>query len=84
MDYYELPAEGRGYYMFDHRPLMNAKAHFHSAVEFIFMEKGYAEVNVGGERRLLSAGGACFAGSFPLRGEAFYQPNRSSSSQSLT
>ncbi|MFR1984212.1 MAG: helix-turn-helix transcriptional regulator [Christensenellaceae bacterium] len=54
MDYYELPAEGRGYYMFDHRPLMNAKAHFHSAVEFIFMEKGYAEVNVG-ERRLLSA-----------------------------
>lgn len=55
MDYYELPAEGRGYYMFDHRPLMNAKAHFHSAVEFIFMEKGYAEVNVGGERRLLSA-----------------------------
>ena len=56
MDYYELPAEGRGYYMFDHRPLMNAKAHFHSAVEFIFMEKGYAEVNVGGERRLLHAG----------------------------
>ena len=53
MDYYELPAEGRGYYMFDHRPLMNAKAHFHSAVEFIFMEKGYAEVNVGGERGLL-------------------------------
>ena len=64
MDYYELPAEGRGYYMFDHRPLMNAKAHFHSAVEFIFMEKGYAEVNVGGERRLLSAGEACFADSF--------------------
>ena len=64
VDYYELPAEGRGYYMFDHRPLMNAKAHFHSAVEFIFMEKGYAEVNVGGERRLLSAGEACFADSF--------------------
>lgn len=64
MSYYELPAEGRGYYLFSHRPIRNAVAHFHSAPEFIFVEKGCAEVNLDGECRLLSAGEACFADSF--------------------
>lgn len=64
MSYYELPAEGRGYYLFDHRPLDNARAHFHSAMEFVFIESGSAEATVDGETKLLSAGQACFADSF--------------------
>lgn len=64
MSYYELPAEGRGYYLFEHRMLGDARAHFHSAVEFVFVESGRAEAIVDGESRLLSAGQACFSDSF--------------------
>lgn len=64
MSYYELPAEGRGYYLFAHRPILYGAAHFHSALEFVFVEKGCAEVNLDGECRLLSTGQACFADSF--------------------
>lgn len=66
MSYYELPAEERGYFLFAHRPLGNAGAHFHSAPEFVFMERGEAEVNLDGETRLLTAGSACFADSFSV------------------
>ena len=38
MSYYELPAEGRGYYLFEHRRLNDGAAHFHSALEFVFVE----------------------------------------------
>lgn len=64
MSYYELPAEGRGYYLFEHRPILYGAAHFHGALEFVFVEKGFAEVNLDGERRMLSSGEACFADSF--------------------
>lgn len=64
MSYYELPAEGRGYYLFDHRILGDACAHFHSAVELVFVESGSAEASVDGETRLLTAGCACFSDSF--------------------
>jgi len=48
MSYYELPAEGRGYYLFEHRRLNDGAAHFHSALEFVFVERGKAEVNIDG------------------------------------
>ena len=54
MSYYELPAEGRGYYLFEHRRLNDGAAHFHSALEFVFVERGKAEVNIDGESRTLN------------------------------
>lgn len=63
MSYYELPAEGRGYYLFK-RGTEDTGAHFHSAPEFVFVRSGRLEANVGGERRVLTAGQACFSDSF--------------------
>ena len=64
MSYYELPAEGRGYYLFEHRRLNDGAAHFHSALEFVFVERGKAEVNIDGESRTLNPGEACFSEGF--------------------
>lgn len=64
LSYYELFAEGRGYYLFQHRALRGVAAHFHSAIEFVFVERGEAEINIEGETRIVSAGNACFVDSF--------------------
>ena len=64
MSYYELLAEGHGYFLFEHRPLAYTAAHFHSAPEFLFVEQGEAEVNIDGETKILTAGNACFVDSF--------------------
>ena len=64
MSYYELPAEGRGYYLFEHRRLNDGAAHFHSALEFVFVERGKAEVNIDGESRTLNPGAFAYPVSF--------------------
>lgn len=80
MSYYELPAEGRGYYLFDHRALTGPRAHFHGAIELAFVESGSAEASIDGESRVLTAGQACFADSFRVH---FYRDSDSSSAYIL-
>ena len=64
MSYYESAAEKPEYFYFSKRGDFQTTAHFHGAIEFLFVERGEQEVTVGGERRILRAGEACFAESF--------------------
>ncbi len=64
MSYYEQRADNQNYFYFYSGPRPNTTPHFHSASEFLFVEKGKQEVIVGGEKRILSAGDACFVDSF--------------------
>lgn len=64
MAYYEQLAEGKRYAYFKRHCHPNTSAHFHSAVEFLFVEKGQQEVLVNGERRWLFEGEGCFCDSF--------------------
>lgn len=64
MSFYELPAEERGYYLFEMRGKSDLPAHFHGAIEFLFVKEGRQEVVLDGERRALTAGTGCFSDSF--------------------
>ena len=66
MSTYELSAEQKGYYLFRRRGDYETPAHFHGAVEFLFVQSGEQEVIIDGERRTLSAGEACFVDSFSV------------------
>lgn len=62
--YYERPAEEKGYFHFQRREVSDTSAHFHSAPEFLFAEKGDQLVTIGGEKRILHEGEACFSEGF--------------------
>lgn len=64
MSYYERLAEGKGYFHFQRREVLYTHPHFHSAPEFLFVEKGEQLVTIGGETRLLKEGEACFSEGF--------------------
>ena len=64
MSYYELNAEQNEYFYFQKRGNYVTTAHFHGALEFLFVKEGEQEVSIGGERRVLHAGDACFVESF--------------------
>ena len=70
MSSYELSAEQKGYYLFRLRGNYYTHAHFHGAVEFLFVQSGEQEVIIDGERRTLKAGEACFADSFSVHAYA--------------
>lgn len=64
MSFLELRADEKNYYYFQLREPQETKPHFHSAPEFLFVEKGNQEVIVDGEKRILTAGEGCFVDSF--------------------
>lgn len=64
MSYYELPAEKKEYFYFQHREAISASPHFHGAVEMCFCEKGTVKVIIEGEACTLKAGQACFVDCF--------------------
>ena len=64
MSFYELQAEEDGYCYFMHRDLGEMSAHFHGALEFIFVEQGELQVSIDGEKRMLGAGEGCFVDCF--------------------
>ena len=63
MSFYEIAAEKDGHFLMLHG-IVGIAPHFHSAMEFIFVEQGKQEVTVGGERRILKAGEGCFCQPF--------------------
>lgn len=64
MSDYELPAEGKGYSYFERRRAIPTFGHFHGAFEFVFQKDGEQEVLVGGEKRVMRGGDACFVNGF--------------------
>lgn len=64
MSYYEQLADSKKYHYFRRGKQVTTNAHFHSALEFLFIEKGEQEVIVGGEKRILREGDACFVNGF--------------------
>ena len=64
MSYYEQQADSKKYFNFRWSEQLPTSAHFHSALEFLFVEKGEQEVLVGGEKRVLKAGEGCFVNRF--------------------
>ena len=60
MSYYERNADADHYRYFRYKYTPNTEAHFHNAVELFFMHEGEQEVVVGGEKRILKKGDACF------------------------
>jgi len=64
MSFFELTAEEKRYFHFQPRGSFDTEPHFHSAIEFLFVERGEQEVVIGGEKRILYAGDACFSDSF--------------------
>ena len=63
MSFYEMDAEKDGY-LYMRYGEVGVDPHFHSAMEFIFVESGEQEVIVGGEKRVLTAGEGCFCQPF--------------------
>lgn len=64
--FYELPAESNGYFLFKKAEDIGAKAHFHGAIEFLFVMDGERKVTVGDTTKILSAGDGCFVDGFIL------------------
>ncbi len=65
MSFYELEAERSGYfYLRRGAAKCHTAPHFHSAVELLFCLDGEQEAFIGGERRILQRGDACFADSY--------------------
>ncbi|MBQ7368529.1 MAG: AraC family transcriptional regulator [Clostridia bacterium] len=64
MSTYEKKADEKRHVLFEHRPAIDTKAHFHSAVELLFVEKGEIEITIDGQTRTLQANDACFCDSF--------------------
>ena len=64
MSFYEQRADSKKYYYFRWGTQIVTNPHFHSALEFLFVEKGEQEVVIGGEKRILKAGDACFINGF--------------------
>ena len=64
MSIYESRSDNKQHVYFYHGQPYNTPAHFHNAIEFLFVEKGEQTVTVGGETMVLSAGQGCFMDSF--------------------
>ncbi|MBQ7912781.1 MAG: AraC family transcriptional regulator [Clostridia bacterium] len=64
MSFYEQQADSKKYFYFRRGKQIPTTSHFHSALEFLFVENGEQEVVVGGEKRVLETGDACFVNSF--------------------
>lgn len=64
MSFYELPAAKRGYYYFEKRDEEVTFAHFHAAIEILFVKEGQQDVVLDGEKYTLSAGEGCWIDSF--------------------
>lgn len=64
MALYELEAEKKDYLYFPHRNMLPSNLHFHSNVEFAFVEEGVCHITVDGEKRTLKVGEAMFCDSF--------------------
>jgi len=63
MSFYEIAAEKDGHFYMSHCAIY-MEPHFHSAMEFIFVDQGAQEFTVGGEKRVLKAGQGCFCQPF--------------------
>ncbi|MBQ9713930.1 MAG: AraC family transcriptional regulator [Clostridia bacterium] len=66
MSFYEREAEESHYFYFVQRKEYETAPHFHSALEFHFVEEGEQEIIVDGEKRIMRAGDACFCDSFSV------------------
>ena len=66
MSFYELSAEKKDYFYFQNKPVLETKTHFHSAVEFLFIQSGTAEAIIDGEKRILQSGDAAFSDGFSV------------------
>jgi len=68
---YESKADEKRYFMFANytkkgAPTYDPMPHFHNSLEIFFVDRGFYEVYVGGERRLLSAGDVAFVDPYVL------------------
>ena len=66
MSFYEIVTEQKNYFLIGERGLAETPAHFHSAMEMHFVEKGNMDVILDGQRHTLYAGDACFCDSFTV------------------
>ncbi len=66
MSYYEKAADKTEYSYFVHREITLTLAHLHSAVEFLFVERGSQQVVLNGEKFTVNAGEGCFYDSFSV------------------
>ena len=64
MSLYELCADENKYCQFYHKAIPDAIAHFHSAIELLFVQSGTQEVILEGEKHVLKEGDACFCDRF--------------------
>lgn len=64
MSYYESNADKGKYCRIFYHGKAHAVAHFHSAIELLFVERGAQEVTVDGQKRMLYAGEGCFCDAF--------------------
>ncbi|MBQ4053256.1 MAG: helix-turn-helix transcriptional regulator [Clostridia bacterium] len=78
MSFYEWEAEELQRFYFVQRGEYETAPHFHSAVEFHFVEDGEQEIIVDGQRKLMRRGDACFCDGFsvhqlsPLKGKSAF------------
>lgn len=66
MSIYEGRSDNKKHVYFYHGQPYNTPAHFHNAIEFLFVEKGEQTVTIGGETLVLPAGTGCFMDSFSI------------------
>lgn len=66
MSFYETTAEQKNHFLFGLRGEVETPAHFHSAMEIHFVEKGSLDILLDGERRTLHTGDACFCDGFTV------------------
>ena len=66
MSYYELEAEEKGYSYFTRRRAVHTLAHFHGAYELVFIKDGEQQTLIGGEKRIMHRGDACFVDAFTV------------------
>ncbi|MBE5747707.1 MAG: AraC family transcriptional regulator [Clostridiales bacterium] len=66
MSFYEWEAEDLRRFYFARRGDFKTAPHFHSAVEFHFVEDGEQEIIVDGQRKLMHRGDACFCDAFSV------------------
>lgn len=64
MSIYEGRSDNKNHVYFYHGQPYNTPAHFHNAIEFLFVEKGEQPVTIGGDTLILPAGTGCFMDSF--------------------
>ena len=66
MSIYEGRSDNKNHVYFYHGQPYNTPAHFHNAIEFLFVEKGEQTVTLGGETLVLTGGTGCFMDSFSI------------------